>query len=58
MPVDSTRAAGSIEFSGHTFYFCGLKCLDKFEQEPQRYAGASERTDDVGERTGEEDGLR
>ncbi len=37
MTVDPTRAAGSYEFAGTTYYFCSLGCLNKFKTDPQGY---------------------
>ena len=43
MKVDPARAAGSTEYRGTTFYFCGTGCLKKFQEDPERYlqAGAA-----------------
>ncbi len=30
------------EHLGHRYYFCSQKCLEKFEQDPAKYAGTSE----------------
>jgi Cu+-exporting ATPase len=37
MTVDSAHAAGQFEHDGHTYYFCGKGCLEKFRQDPERY---------------------
>ena len=37
MEVDPESAAGSHEYRGTTYYFCGKSCLDKFRQDPNRY---------------------
>lgn len=41
MRVDPARAAGSFEYEGQTYYFCGLKCVERFRAEPQRFLHAS-----------------
>jgi len=38
MQVDPSRAAGSSEYQGKTYYFCSLACKRKFDQNPERYA--------------------
>ena len=37
MDVTSEEAAGSSEHNGVTYYFCGLSCLDRFRQDPEKY---------------------
>ncbi len=37
MDVDTATAAGHIEYKGHTYYFCGLNCKDKFDASPEQY---------------------
>jgi len=39
MDVDPAKAAGSFVHEGHTYHFCGQRCLEKFAAEPARYAG-------------------
>jgi Cu+-exporting ATPase len=39
MDIDSGTAAGRTEFEGQTYYFCGLKCKEKFDLNPQQYLG-------------------
>src|SRR5260370_15015044 len=34
MQVDPAKAAGSFEHKGTTYYFCGLRCLEKFKNDP------------------------
>lgn len=41
MTVDPRNAAGSFEFNGQTYFFCGLGCLDKFRADPERFRNAS-----------------
>ena len=38
MQVDPSRAAGSSEYQGKTYYFCSLACKRKFDQNPERHA--------------------
>jgi Cu+-exporting ATPase len=35
MKVDPSKAAGSHEYNGHTYYFCGRNCLTKFKADPE-----------------------
>ena len=37
MTVDPAGAAGSATHAGTTYYFCGRRCLEKFQAEPERY---------------------
>lgn len=37
MTVKPETAAGSHEFKGTTYYFCGKGCLDKFQNDPEKY---------------------
>ncbi len=39
MSVEPAKAAGSYEYGGKKWYFCGLHCLEKFRNDPQRYTG-------------------
>ena len=34
MEVDPTKAAGTAEHHGHTYYFCSKGCLEKFRKNP------------------------
>ena len=36
MTVDPATAAGSLEYRGQRYYFCGLSCLDRFKADPER----------------------
>jgi Cu+-exporting ATPase len=38
MTVDPPRAAGSVEHSGKTYYFCSPHCVAKFRADPAKYA--------------------
>ncbi len=37
MKVDPAHAAGSVEHSGKTYFFCGKSCVTKFQADPERY---------------------
>ena len=41
MTVDESKAAGKFTYGDDTFYFCSSHCLDKFKQEPARFAYAA-----------------
>ena len=41
MTVDPKNAAAAAVRGGSTYYFCSASCRDKFEQAPDKYAGAS-----------------
>ena len=38
MQVDPNKAAGTSEYQGKTYYFCGQGCKRKFDQNPEQYA--------------------
>ena len=37
MTVEPRSAAGSFEYHGTTYYFCSKGCLQKFQQDPERF---------------------
>lgn len=37
MTVDPSRAAGSSDYRGKTYYFCSRGCVAKFQASPERY---------------------
>jgi Cu+-exporting ATPase len=37
MRVDPAKSAGSAEFEGKTYYFCGKGCLLRFQADPKKY---------------------
>lgn len=37
MQVDPTKAAGSSEYDGKTYYFCSKACKIKFDANPTQY---------------------
>ncbi len=39
MKIDENKAAGSSDYKGQTYYFCSLSCKQKFDKEPEKYAG-------------------
>jgi YHS domain-containing protein len=41
MDVVTATAAGQADHKGHTYYFCGLKCKEKFELNPELYLNKS-----------------
>jgi Cu+-exporting ATPase len=44
MKVDPANAAAEVEHAGHTYYFCSAHCAQKFNAEPERYAGKPAHT--------------
>jgi len=34
MMVDPAKSAGSFEYKGTTYHFCGVRCLEKFKNDP------------------------
>ncbi|MBS1985932.1 MAG: YHS domain-containing protein, partial [Bdellovibrionales bacterium] len=39
MKVDPNKAAGESEYQGTTYYFCSPGCKQKFDANPDQYAG-------------------
>lgn len=39
MMVEEDSAAGTSEFEGQTYYFCGAGCKKAFEADPKKYVG-------------------
>jgi YHS domain-containing protein len=37
MTVTPAGAAGHVEYEGHTYYFCGLSCVKRFQADPAKY---------------------
>ena len=37
MRIDGEEAAGTIEYSGKTYYFCSETCYDAFQADPASY---------------------
>ena len=49
MDIETATAAGRTERAGQTYYFCGSKCKDKFDRDPEQYLGESPRTPKSGQ---------
>ena len=44
MDIETATAAGRTEHAGQTYYFCGSKCKDKFDRDPDNtWASLRER---------------
>jgi Cu+-exporting ATPase len=41
MEVEAATAAVRSEHKGQTYYFCGSRCKEKFDHNPQQYTGTS-----------------
>jgi YHS domain-containing protein len=41
MDVDTATGAGQADHKGHSYYFCGLKCKERFELNPEQYLSKS-----------------
>jgi Cu+-exporting ATPase len=39
MNVKPEQAAGQSQYGGQTYHFCSTACKQKFDQNPQQYAG-------------------
>lgn len=39
LAFDEHDAAASTEYQGRFYYFCSRDCLEKFQKDPERYAG-------------------
>src|SRR5689334_4455522 len=37
MTIDESAPAGTVEFDGHTYFFCSKHCLEKFRANPKPY---------------------
>ena len=48
MDVETATAAGQTEHKGLTYYFCGSKCKEKFDLNPEQYLGKSAATPKIG----------
>ena len=47
MEVIPSSAAATAEHDGETYYFCNVKCRDKFVTDPDKYLGPEGATDDM-----------
>ena len=45
MTVDPADAAGSFEYTGQTYFFCSLGCLEKFRANPSGFLKVAEAGD-------------
>jgi Cu+-exporting ATPase len=41
MVIDEATAAGTSEYKGKTYYFCGIGCKRAFDAEPEKYLSAA-----------------
>jgi YHS domain-containing protein len=37
--IDPTQAAAQSDYDGQTYYFCCTACKERFDRNPQQYAG-------------------
>ena len=37
MPVDPAKSAGSFEYNGASYYFCSIRCLERFKGYPDSF---------------------
>jgi len=44
MDIETDSAAGRTEHKGQTYYFCGSKCKESFDLNPEQYVGQSAAT--------------
>ncbi len=44
MQVDQNKAPATTSYQGQKYSFCGQDCKNKFDKEPQRYAGQSSQS--------------
>jgi YHS domain-containing protein len=43
MEVDKEKAAGTSDYKGRTYYFCAKICKEKFDRDPEKYAGTEKK---------------
>lgn len=48
MDIETATAAERTEYAGQTYYFCGSRCKEKFDRNPEQYLGESEGTSKSG----------
>jgi P-type Cu+ transporter len=41
MNVDPQRPAGKVDHGGKTYYFCSLRCAERFKREPEKFLATS-----------------
>jgi Cu+-exporting ATPase len=39
MSIEESKAAAIASYQGRTYYFCSPACKEKFEKNPEQYAG-------------------
>lgn len=44
MDMETATAVGRTEYQGQTYYFCGSKCKEKFDLNPEQYLGKAATT--------------
>ena len=49
MDIVTATAAGRTEHTGQTYYFCGSKCKEQFDLNPEQYMGKSAGTPKSGQ---------
>ncbi|APR75672.1 Lead, cadmium, zinc and mercury transporting ATPase [Minicystis rosea] len=47
MSLSPTHAKGKHEHAGATYYFCSLRCLERFRAEPEKYSSREEARDEA-----------
>ena len=50
MQVEEERAAGRSKYRGRVYYFCFTGCKEKFDAEPEKYAGEKGEERPAGQR--------
>jgi YHS domain-containing protein len=43
MKVDEKKAAATSDYKGKKYYFCAPGCKKAFDQNPEKYAGATKK---------------
>jgi P-type Cu+ transporter len=38
MTIDPADSEGSVDYDGHTYYFCSAGCMGDFSNDPEKYA--------------------
>jgi len=42
MDVEAESAAGTSDYEGQTYYFCGAGCKKAFDADPEKYVGQAD----------------
>jgi len=45
MTVDPLKAAGKVEHTGRTYYFCSQRCAERFTEDPEKFLAAPGTSD-------------